>query len=291
MEWLKSKTTTIFGIFCLAVMGLQGYATMSMRTMMEERFTSIEDDYAVADEKITFLSSDLYVVTKRIGVTTQELQEAQAVAKQLKQENAQLARRLRSGLATKADSKAVAKFQNEATTRLNAVQQEATTKIDGISGEVRVVRTDLDATRTDLRAARLDLNATREDVANSRRDLGTLIARNSTELSELRRKGERDYLEFDIRKSKQFRRIGDVLIQLKKTDVKRHKYEVVINADDSAIQKKDRTANEPVTFLVGPDRVRYELVVNLVEKDRIRGYISAPKDRLSDAQTPVLRLQ
>src|SRR5262249_33864820 len=136
-----------------------------------------------------------------------------------------------------------------------------------------------------------DLTATREEVANSRRDLGTLIARNSTELAELRRKGERDYVEFDIRKNKEFSRIGDVLVQLKKTDVKRQKYEVVINADDSAIQKKDRTANEPVTFLVGRDRLRYELVVNSVDKDRIRGYISAPKDKLSAAETPVLRVQ
>jgi chromosome segregation ATPase len=131
MEWLKSKATTIFGIFCLAVMGLQGYATISMRSTMEARLTAIEDDYAGADEKMTMLSSDLDLVTDRLGITTQELQEAQAAAKQLKQENAQLARRLRSGLAEKADSKAVAKFQNEATTRLNAVQQEATTKIDG----------------------------------------------------------------------------------------------------------------------------------------------------------------
>jgi hypothetical protein len=291
MEWLKSKTTTVFGIFCLAVMGLQGYATISMRSMMEERLTYIENDYALSDDRLTILSSDLDVVTKRVGITTQELQEAQATAIRLKQENAQLARRLRSGLAAKADSKEVAKLHDEATTRLNAVQKEATTKIDGISGEVRLVRTDLDATRTDLRATRLDLNTTREDVANGRRELGTLIARNSTELKELQRRGERDYVEFDIRKSKQFKRIGDVLIQLKKTDVKRHKYEVVINADDSAIQKKDRAANEPVTFLVGPDRVRYELVVNSVDKDRIRGYISAPKDRLSDMQNPVLRLQ
>jgi hypothetical protein len=34
-----------------------------------------------------------------------------------------------------------------------------------------------------------------------------------------------------------------------------------------------------VTFLVGRDRLRYELVVNKVDKDRIRGYISTPKDR------------
>ena len=32
---------------------------------------------------------------------------------------------------------------------------------------------------------------------------------------------------------------------------------------------------------VGKDRVRYELVVNAINKDRIRGYISAPKDTVS----------
>jgi len=260
---------------------------MSMRSTMEERLSSVERDNAVADEKITTLTSDLNVVTKKIGVTTQELEEAQAAALQLKQENAQLAKRLRA----KADSKAVIKFQKDATNKLDAVQNEAKTRMDGITGDVNGVRTDLDATRTDLTATRSDLNATREEVANSKRELGTLIARNSTELAELRRKGERDYVEFDIRKSKDFSRIADVLVQLRKTDVKRQKYEVVINADDSPIQKKDRTANEPVTFLVGRDRVRYELVVNYVDRDRIRGYISAPKDKLLAAETPHLRVQ
>jgi chromosome segregation ATPase len=286
MEWLKSKTT-IVGICSLAVIGLQGYAMMSMRSAMEERVTAVESDYATADEKLTMLAADLNVVTKKVGVTTQELEEAQNVAKQLRQENAQLARRLRS----KADSKAVASFQKETTNKLSEVQQEATTKIDGVTGEVKLVRTDLESTRSDLKSTRSDLNATREEVANSKRDLGTLIARNSTELAELRRRGERDYVEFDLRKSSQFNRVGDILVQLKSTDPKRQKYEVVLNADDTAIRKKDRTANEPVTFLVGRDRVRYELVVNYVDKDRIRGYISAPKDRLLSSEGPTLRVQ
>jgi chromosome segregation ATPase len=290
MEWQKSKATII--VICgLALLGLQGYALMSMRSTMDERMSSMEGDYADADEKLTMLMSDLNVVTKKMGVTEQELEQALTVTKQLKQENTQLARRLRGELARKADSKTVAKFQQEATTKLDAVHQETTTKIDGITGEVRVVRTDLDATRNDLKLTRSDLTAAREEMVTNKRDLGTLIARNSTELSELRRKGERDYVEFDITKGKTYNRVGDVLVQLKKTDVKRQKYEVVINADDSAIQKKDRTANEPVTFLVGRDRVRYELVVNYVDKDRIRGYVSAPRDKMVNAETPSLRVQ
>jgi chromosome segregation ATPase len=281
MEWLKSKTT-IVAIFFLAVAGVEGYGLMSMRSAVNERFTTVEEGNAQADEKLTALTSDVDALVQKLGVTEQELKDAQELTGELKLENA----RLRRSLTGKADSKQFAAFQKEATTKIDAVHQETSTKIDGINGDVKVVRTDLDSTRSDLKSTRTDLDATRSDlkatrdeVANSRRDLGTLIARNSSELADLRRKGERDYFEFDIVKSNQFKRVGDVMLQLKKTDVKKQKYEVVINADDKALQKKDRMANEPVTFLVGHDHLRYELVVNSVEKDRIRGYISSPKDR------------
>jgi len=291
MDWLKSKTT-IVAVCLVAVIGIQGYSMMTMRSSIAERLGSIEDQNAQADEKMTVLTSDLDVVAKRLGVTAKELNDSQDLAKQLKLEN----ERMRRSLNAKADSKAVAQLQKEATTKLAEVHQETSTKLDTINGDVKLVRTDLDttrndlnATRSDLSSTRSDLNATREEVANSRRDLGTLIARNSTELAELRRKGERDYFEFDIAKSKEFKRVGDVMVQLKKTDPKKQKFEIVINADDKAIQKKDRTANEPVTFLVGRDRARYELVVNSVDKDRIRGYVSSPKDKITAGEQ--LRVQ
>jgi hypothetical protein len=278
MDWLKSKTMLVAGS-CLALVGLQGYSTMSVRNKMQERVNSVEREiqemHNQESTKLAQLATDLDVVTKRMGITAQELQDAHELAAKLKQENAQTTQRLQRELAAKADSKAVMQFRDEANTKLNEVQQDATTKLAGVSGDLQGVRTDLDATR--------------DDLANSKRDLNIMIARNSTELAELRRRGERDYTEFDIRKSNKFDRIADVLVQLKKTDVKRQKFDLVINADDSNITKKDRTANEPITFLVGRDRIRYEMVVNYVDKDRIRGYISTPKDKLLAAEAPSQR--
>jgi hypothetical protein len=286
MEWLKSKTT-IVAIAFLALTGFEGYWMVSTQAAMEERMKSMETSFRSmnedAQDELKALSSDLDVVTKKMGITAKELAQAQKAARQLKQENTDMSRRLRRELSTKADSQAVMKLHQESATKLDTVQKEAATRMDGIDGNVKGVRTDLDATRTDL-------NATREELAGSKRDLGTLIARNSSELAELRRKGERDYIEFDITKSKQYARVGDILVQLRKTDVKRQKYELAINADDSSIIKKDRTANEPVTFLVGRDRARYELVVNFVDKDRVRGYLSTPKDKKVAADALSLRL-
>ena len=278
MEWLKSKTTMIAG-GCLALIGLQGYGMMSMRSTLEQRVGSIEHQLEAIETKdsarMSQLAAELESVTKRIGANAQDVEDAQELATTLKRENAQVAQRLRRELASKADAKTVLQMRDEANSKLNEFQQDSAAKFAGVNGDVQGVRT--------------DLNATREDLANSKRDLSTLIAHNSTELAELRRKGEREYVEFDIKKNKQFDRIADILVQLKKTDVKRQKFDVMINADDHEILKKERTANEPVTFLVGQDRVRYELVVNYVDKNRIRGYISTPKDKLLAAENPSLR--
>jgi hypothetical protein len=277
MDWIKSKTAIAGG--CFALIALQGYGWMSVRNSVDERMGSVEQQVqstrAQDESKILQLSSALDVVTQRMGITVQELKEAHAAAEKLKQENTQTAQRLRKELAAKADAQAVRQFHEEATTKLAEVQQDTTAKFGAVSGEVQVVRTDLDATR--------------EDLANSKKDLTDQIAHNSGELAELRRRGEREYFEFDMNKSKEFAHIADVLVQLRKADVKRQKFDVVIQADDTSITKKDRTANEPVTFLVGPERSRYEFVVNYVDKDRIRGYLSTPKDRTLSAEGPSRR--
>ena len=207
-----------------------------------------------------------------MGITTQELKEAHILAEKLKQENTKTEQRLRQQLAAKADAKAVRALHEEAATKIAQVQQDTTAKFGAVTGEVQSVRTDLDATR--------------QDLANSKTELSSQIAHNSGELAELRRRGERDYIEFDINKSKEFAHVADVLVQLRKADVKRQKFDLTIQADDTSITKKDRTANEPVTFLVGPEHARYELVVNYVAKDRIRGYLSTPKDKTLSAEGP-----
>ncbi len=274
MDWIRSKTLIAGG--CFAVLALQGYGWMSIRNSFDERIVAVErqiqSERARDESKISQLSGNLDVVTQKMGITAQELKEAQALAEKLKQENTQTAQRMRRELAAKADAQAVKHFHEETASKLVEVQQDSTAKFGAVTGEVQGVRTDLDATR--------------EDLANSKKELSLQIAHNSGELAELRRRGERDYFEFDINKSKDFAHVGDILVQLRKADVKRQKFDIVIHADDIGITKKDRTANEPVTFLVGPDRLRYELVVNYVDKDRIRGYLSTPKDKTLSAEGP-----
>ena len=71
--------------------------------------------------------------------------------------------------------------------------------------------------------------------------------------------------------------MGDVQIRLKSADPKKNRYTIELLADDKMVEKKDKTINEPVQFLLTRAVQPYELVVNEVRKDMIVGYIAAPK--------------
>ena len=83
MEWLKSKTPIV--AFCsLALIALEGYAIISIKKNTEDRMIATENEfrsmYESTDAKLTDMMSDLDVVTKKMGITAQELDDAQAVA-------------------------------------------------------------------------------------------------------------------------------------------------------------------------------------------------------------------
>jgi hypothetical protein len=96
----------------------------------------------------------------------------------------------------------------------------------------------------------------------------------------LKRRGDRNYYEFTLKKTKTPQRVGPVQVNLTKTDQKKSKYTVTVFVDDRAIEKKDKTAGEPVQFYVkGASRMApFEMVVFDVGKDQITGYLSTPKE-------------
>jgi hypothetical protein len=105
-----------------------------------------------------------------------------------------------------------------------------------------------------------------------------LIATNAKELQYLKDHGDRHIHEFTLtRKQKAQHPVRDVALVLKKADAKRSRFTLEVNADDRVIEKKDRTANEPVQFYVSRSRQPYEIVVNKVEKDSVSGYLAVPK--------------
>ena len=175
------------------------------------------------------------------------------------------------------------KTQQEQAARVTAVSAEvgqvkdqtvaANSRISEVSTDVGVVKTDVAATRSELEKTIATLKATQGDMGVQ----SGLIATNGKELAALKALGERNYVEFKLGKTKAPQKVGDIAVLLEKADPKNNRYTIRVIADDKTVQKKDKTVNEPVQFLLSRATQPYELVVNDIKKDLISGYVASPK--------------
>ena len=130
------------------------------------------------------------------------------------------------------------------------------------------------------------LNTTRDDLQgklNSARDeLSGSIAKNHDELIVLQKRGERNYYEFTLAKSKDLRRIGPVSLALRKSDTKRKNFNVDMLVEDNRLAKKNVNLYEPVWINLADRPQPVEIVVNFIGKNEVKGYVSEPKYKRSD---------
>lgn len=163
---------------------------------------------------------------------------------------------------------------------LSQLKDAADSKFQDVSTNFDVVKADVTGVKAGVSSTQDGLDKTNADLKRVRGDMGTmsgLIATNAKDLEALRALGDRNYVEFDLTKGKTMQKVGDISVVLKNADPKRNRYTVEILADDKQVQKSDRTTNEPVQFYMSKSKQPYELVVNQVKKDEIKGYLSEPK--------------
>lgn len=175
-----------------------------------------------------------------------------------------------------------AKVAQQIGSEISNVRQQASAATAKVEEKVATVATDVGTVKSQATATQEELSKTIADLKSVRGDLGVqsgLIATNATELNALRMRGERNYLDIKLGKTKQPQRFGDITLQLRNADVKKNRYTVQVMADDKLTEKKDKSINEPVQFYTAKGgRTPYELVINTVSKDMIVGYLSTPKD-------------
>lgn len=129
------------------------------------------------------------------------------------------------------------------------------------------------------------IESTRQELASTRTDLQGSIARTHDELVVLQKKGERNYYEFDLDKSKQFRRSGPVGVSLRKANTKHMYADLELMVNDAQLSKKHVNLFEPVFFYAADERRPVELVINAISKNHIHGYISGPKYTATELAT------
>jgi uncharacterized coiled-coil protein SlyX len=140
-------------------------------------------------------------------------------------------------------------------------------------------RKQLKETQDQVAAAKSDFEG---KLGSTRDELNRSIAKTHDELVGLEKRGERNYFEFDLSKSKTFQREGPIQISLRKADSKHQSYDMIMLVDDHQLTKKKVDLYEPVWLHESDQPEPVQVVVNKIDKDRIHGYVSAPKYRESE---------
>jgi len=212
----------------------------------------LDQRLAKAEDTNAQLQGELSVVTDKMKLTEGELGKARLQAKKIKEE----------------DAKELSDLQNQTSAQL--ATKASVDDVNKLGTDVNGVRTDLDAQKNSLQM--------------TRGEFGTLIAKNHDEVEELRRLGERDYYEFSIDHKNNREKVGNLMVELHGTNIKKSQYTVTIFVDDQRHEKKALSANEPLYFFENGARSPLEFVVNQVGKDKITGYLSVPKVSQPHAQ-------
>lgn len=174
-----------------------------------------------------------------------------------------------------------AKVQQQMSTEISGVKSDVQQVASTTTSKIADVSTEVGNVKTQASQTQAELQKTINDLKSVRGDLGVqsgLIATNANELSALKLRGERNYFDVKLGKTKQPQRVGDITLLLKNTDPKKNRYTVQVMSDDKLTEKKDKNINEPVQFYTAKGgRIPYELVINKVEKNLITGYLATPK--------------
>ena len=148
-----------------------------------------------------------------------------------------------------------------------------------VQAELANQQKSIDSTQQDLAKTRSDLQ---NSLSSARDELNGSIAKTHDELVALEQKGERNYYEFDVNKSKQFSRVGPINISLRKTNEKHQYCDLNLLVDDKNLSKKHVNLYEPVVFYTDRAGQPVELVINQISKNHMHGYVSAPKYKATD---------
>lgn len=229
-------------------------------SLQDKGLSMLNNKLKEADTRQTGLQDELSLAKNRIGSTQSDLDRTRAVAAEAAKRNQEQLEAASAQLAS----------------QLGQLQQEQS----ATKGNLGSLATDVTGVKGEVKSTQAELNAAKAELKRVIGDLGVqsdLIARNGSELADLRLRGERDYIEFDLTKKAKRQKVGVVHLELKKTDDRRQKYTLALTADDKTVEKKDRTSFEPVQFYLQGQRQATEIVVQKVLRDRITGYISTPK--------------
>jgi hypothetical protein len=257
----------LLGVLALLVIlaGVNLYLALSQRSQFGKALASDANHLTVltqrmdaSDDRYAQLKGQFDVTSEKLGMTQQELARARQLTVSIQKQQRAAVQQLNTAIDQKASAQ-----------DLNKLQTDANAKFGNLSG--------------DIAGNKKDLQETKDALMGTKGELSGAIARTHDELVALAHRTDRDYFEFNLQRRHDRKKIGSIMIELLKTNRKQNLYTIDLFFDDKRTQRKDQALDQPVYFYVQGAQTALELVVNKLDKDRISGYVSAPKGLFPNA--------
>jgi hypothetical protein len=257
----QGPSKLLIGVLVLLVIlsGVNLYLALSQRSQFGKALATDANHLTVltqrmdsSDDRYAQLKGQFDVTSEKLGMTQAELTRARRLTASIQKQQREAVQQLNTAIGTKASAQ-----------QLNQFQSDANNKFGNLSGGIA--------------GNKKDLEATKEALTGAKGELSGAIARTHDELVALAHRTDRDYYEFNLQRRHDRKKIGSIMIELLRTNRKQNVYTIDLFFDDKRTQRKDQALDQPVYFYVQGAPTALELVVNKLDKNRISGYISAPK--------------
>jgi hypothetical protein len=256
----------LMGVLALLVVlaGVNLYLALSQRSQFGKALATDANQLTVlgqrmnqSDDRYAQLKGQFDVTSQKLGMTQAELEHARRLTATIQKQQRAAVTQLNTAIEQKASAQELNKFQSD-----------ANNKFGNLSG--------------DIAGNKKDLQATKEALTGTKGELSGAIARTHDELVALAHRTDRDYFEFNLQRRHDRKKVGSIMVELLRTNRKQNVYTIDLFFDDKRTQRRNMALDQPVYFYVQGAPAALELVVNKLDKNRISGYISAPKGFLKD---------
>jgi len=222
---------------------------------VQQEVAPLQDLLNSTQKATSDLDGQLSAANAKIGVTQDQAKRASEVAAAALRDSATMSSTLKGELAAKANY----------------------TDVNVLGNTVIGVREDIQSLDSKVGGVLTDLDATRNNLQMARNELGTLIAGNHSEVEQLRRLGERDYIEFTVPINKNGQKVGFAVMAVREINRKRNRYSAMVEINDKQLEFENRSIDEVIYLHLSGSLQPAELVVTQLTQDKVLGYLSVPK--------------
>ncbi len=245
----------------------------------QQRLEALSSDLASSQNQLAHVSQDLQASQKTLGT----LQEGLSSSEIKIQRQRQLLGQYKGQVASlKNETEELKSEQKEQSRNIEVINLKKADReqVEQLEGQTRQIAQDVDQAKAGISDLRGTTARNQSAIDSNRADItqvGSRADSNNSDLKSFQDSFGREVFKFELEKKGARMEVFNVSLNLKKTDVKKRRYNIEIFADGRKITKKNQHVNEAIKFYVEGAAKEYEVVVTKVGKDYVVGHLSVPK--------------